>query len=134
MAKIKLGARPRTFQRNVKFQMLDGSEGSIGVIYKYRTRREFGALTDELMAEIRAENERASKDTGEPAEAISLETVWAQAGAKNADYLLRIAEGWDLDEPFTRESIEQLSDELPGAVTAIVHEYRTAIVEGRLGN
>lgn len=132
MAKIKLGARPETFQRNVKFQLLDGTEGSIGVIYRYRTRKEFGALTDALMAEVRADSERAAE--GAETQPISLETVWAQAGAKNADYLLQIAQGWDLDEPFSRESIEQLSDELPAAVSAIVQEYRVAIIEGRLGN
>lgn len=139
MAKIKLGQRPATFQRTVTFTLVDGSEGSIGMVYKYRTRREFGALQDEMLDKMRADaeaQEKQAKKSAKKSEApkISLEEVWTEASKNNADFVLKLAEGWDLDEPFTREAIEQLSDEIPAAVTAIVESYRQAVVEGRLGN
>ena len=49
MAKIKLGNRPKNFKRIVKFQMLEGGEGAIECVYKYRTRKEFGEFIDGIM-------------------------------------------------------------------------------------
>ncbi|MEM5384138.1 phage tail assembly chaperone [Paraburkholderia phymatum] len=126
MAKIKLGARPTNFKHVVKFPMLDGSEAAIEVTYKYRTRKEFGAFIDEVFA--------ASKEERPAEDEFSWAALMEKTGSANADYVMQAVEGWNLDEPFTRENVQQLADELPAAITAIMDSYRNAITQGRLGN
>lgn len=129
MAKIKLGAAPKNFKKTVKFLMLDGTTGSIEMSYLYRTRKEFGALVDEARAE--AVKEAADLDTGAT---FTLEGHLAATDLANADYLLKIADGWDVEADFTHATCEQLGDELPAAIVAIVDGYRLAVTEGSLGN
>lgn len=128
MAKIKLGNRPKNFKKVVKFPMLDGSEGSIEVTYKYRTRSEFGVFIDGIL-EAAGEKKGQSED-----EKFSMAKLMQQTAGANADYVLDAVEGWNLDEDFTKDAVQQLSDEIPAAVNAIMETYRVAITEGRLGN
>jgi hypothetical protein len=51
MAKITLGQRPKTFSKTVSFPMLDGTTGQITVKYRYRTRKEYGSMVDQMVAE-----------------------------------------------------------------------------------
>jgi hypothetical protein len=48
MATVKLGSRPKSFARVVKFKDVDGTELTAPVTYKYRTRQEYGAWVDAL--------------------------------------------------------------------------------------
>ena len=128
MAKIKLGSRPKSFKRIVKVPMLDGSEGSIEVVYKYRTRSEFGVLIDA----IREASGLKSKPDDDAK--FSLADLMEKTKESNADYIFKVAEGWNLDEEFTLANVAQLCDELPGAASAIMETYRIAVTEGRLGN
>lgn len=131
MAIVKLGKRPETFPHTVKFPMLEGGEGAVPVTYKYRTRKEFGALWDE----ITAGNEAASKsDSTDPVEKFSLEKIYAKASVKNAQDVLKIITDWGLDAELSIENVQQLNDELPLAVATIVGDYYTAMTTGRLGN
>lgn len=124
MAKIKLGARPKNFTAPVKFAMLDGSEGVINVTYKYRTRTEFGAFLDEVYAE------RVDSD----GQSNLVEMAYANGNGKIAGQIMRAAEGWDLDEPFTEENVQALVNELPAAAGAIIATYERAVKDGVLGN
>ena len=137
MAKVTLGKRPKNFNATATFQMLDGDQGEVGMVYTYRTKREFGALIDETFAPAKIEPAIVDDD-GQVVmtEALSDSATEAmdRGLAANADYILKIAEGWDLGVPFDREHIEQLGDEQPAAVLAIMAKYRVAITEGRLGN
>lgn len=126
MAKIKLGNRPANFKRTVTFPLLDGSEGAIEVVYKYRTRSEFGKFIDSLFNEAKEDKPADEK--------FSMAELMNKTRDKNAAYLLDVIEGWNLDEPLTRETAEQLCDELPAAAAEIMEVYRKATVEGRLGN
>jgi hypothetical protein len=126
MAKIKLGQRPTNFRHTVKFKMLDGAEASIEVSYIYRTRKEFGAFIDGVAA--------ASKEDRVADEEFSWSNVMEKTGASNAQYVMQAVGGWNLDEEFTLENVQQLADELPGAIAAIMDTYRNAITQGRLGN
>lgn len=123
MAKIKLGARPKNFTAPVKFAMLDGSEGVINVTYKYRTRTEFGAFLDEVYAERESDGQ-----------ANLIEMAYANGNGKIAGQIMRAAEGWDLDEPFTEENVQALVNELPAAAGAIIATYERAVKDGVLGN
>lgn len=126
MAKIKLGARPQSFTLPVSFSMLDGTEGSIECVFKYRTRTEFGTFIDTIFADA---NEVPPADLK-----FSMEAVMQKTRNKNADYLLQVLEGWNLDEELSRDALQQLADELPAAVTAVMECYRAAVVEGRVKN
>ena len=130
MAKIILGKRPKSFTRAIKVPMLEGGEGTIEVSFVYRTRTEFGAFVDELLDAAKVVPASASDDDVK----FSLAEALERTRDTNADYILRIADGWNLDEPFSRAALVQLCDELPGAALAIIDQYRAAITEGRLGN
>jgi hypothetical protein len=123
MAKIKLGNRPKSFKAKVSFPLLDGDTGVIEMVYKYRTRTEFGEFIDSLV-----------KEAGTQKEDFSLKEILEKTKSTNADYIFQVAEGWDLDEEFTKENIAQLCDEVPAAALEIMNMYRSAISEGRLGN
>lgn len=128
MAKIKLGNRPKNFKKVVKFPMLDGTTGSVEITYKYRTRKEFGEFVDSMM-EAAGEKKGQADD-----EKFSLAALMERMGSANADYVLQVVDEWNLDEELSRESVEQLTDEIPAATAAIMETYRVAITEGRLGN
>jgi len=131
MAKVVLGKRPESFKRPVKFPMLDGTTGTIEVTYKYRTRKEFGAFVDSVAEAARAAGEVIVADETKP---FSLAEYFEKNSVANADYVLGIAQAWNLDVDFDKEAIEQLGDELPAALSAVMETYRLACVEGRLGN
>lgn len=124
MAKVVLGQRPKNFKREVSFPMLDGVEGVITCVFKYRTKTEFGAFIDQLFT-----------DAGvAPGSDISIAGLMARTVEKNGRYLIDILEGWDVDKDLTLTTAQQLADELPGGAAAIMEAYRQAVVEGRLGN
>jgi len=125
VAKIKLGQRPKNFPKPIEFPMLDGTQGHIKCLFKYRTRTEFGRFIDEL-----AEAAGKQGDAGK----FSVADLMEKTRDSNAAYLLRVLDGWDLDEEISREVLQQLCDEVPAAATAIMEGYRAAINEGRLGN
>jgi hypothetical protein len=130
MASIKLGTRPKNFTHKITIPLLEGGEGVMTVSYLYRTRTEYGTFIDALMADADV------KLAGQTDEEIrfSLQEAMAATRDKNADYILKIVDGWNLDEPFSRAAVVQLCDELPGAAMAIMAGYTAAITEGRLKN
>lgn len=132
MAKIVLGARPKNFKRTITIQMPGAEDGSIQLSYKYRTRKEFGAFIDEILA--KAKVSPPPVDSTDEAIRQTVADAMAMTVEANADYIMAVADGWDLDVPFNRENVEQLCDELPGAANLIMSDYRVAITEGRLGN
>lgn len=134
MAKIRLGQTPATFKRKVSFKMVDGSDASIEITYKYRTRSEFGAFIDKLMADA-GESPKAGDE-----EKFSMAALMEKTAGANADYIIQVAEAWNLigedGEPvdFEREAVQQLADEFPEAAAAIMETYRLAVTGARLGN
>jgi hypothetical protein len=134
MAKVKLGARPQHFKRSVKFPMVDGSTGAIECTFKYRTRKEFAKFLDSLVQDAKAQAEvaEAAKDEADVVFRV-FDLVGKTIGA-NAKYIMAVLEGWDLDEDLTLENVEQLADEQPAAVNAIMETYRSVIAEGAAKN
>lgn len=130
MAKIVLGKRPQNFKRVVSFDLPEGGKGSIEVSYKYRTRTEFGAFVDDLM---KAAGESPASQSDEDVK-FSLAKALAKTIDTNSDYLMKIVDGWNLDADFTRDNMQQMCDEYPGAALAVIDAYRFAITEGRSGN
>lgn len=138
---VVLGKRLASFKRTVTFPMLDGTDGSIECVFKYRTRKEFGAFIDErtkaateIVEAANAAAAEAAFDKDSQEKPFSVAEFYESEVSKGADYLLDVLEGWNLDHKFDRESLAQLCDELPAAAAEIVNAYRAAILEGRLGN
>lgn len=125
--KIKLGSTPKFFKKVVTFPMLDGTTGSIECIFKYRTRVDFGLFIDELMDAAKL---KAKPDDGE----FSMADLMERTAGSNAEYLLKVLDGWNLDEPLSLQTAQQLADEVPGAAKAIMEAYAAAVSEGRMGN
>ncbi len=130
-ARIKLGARPKTFKHKVTVAMPEGGDGVIEITYRYRTRREFGAFLDGILADAKVKAKQPSTDDDV---VLSLAEALATTSEANADMILQIADGWDLEHEFNRANVAQLCDELPGVAMAIINDYRMAVAEGRLGN
>ena len=136
MAKIKLGNRPKTFKHTLRVALLEGGEGEIEVVYKFRTRTQFGEFLDNLFNTAKVE----LKDQSEDEVTVSLMQALAKTRDTNADYIMQVMEGWNLTDEdkqpveFSRENVAQLCDELPGVAMAIINTYRSAITEGRTGN
>ena len=126
MTKIVLGKRPKSFKRTVTFPMIDGTQGSIECEFKYRTKREYGEFIDRM-----TRSDKAAEPTQDQS---GLQDLLTKTVEINADYLLDVLEGWNLDVKLSRETLQQLADELPAAAHAVMAEYRAVIVEGRLGN
>lgn len=126
-SKIKLGSRPKSFKRVVKFPMIEGGEGAIECTFKYRTRKEFGEFIDRMMeasgAKAKAEDDK-----------FSMAELMERTAGQNAQYIMDVLDGWSLDEELNLHNVQQLSDEYPAATNSIMEAYRAAIVEGRLGN
>jgi hypothetical protein len=123
---IKLGQRPKTFKPfSVKFPMPDGETGVIQATYKYRTRVEFGKLMNEVFGGV---EDRATEGK------VDFEKIFESMGDKNADYLLECLDSWNLTEPLTKQTLLQLSSEIPAASVALMTSYREACVDGKLGN
>jgi hypothetical protein len=134
MSKIKLGKRPDTFKPfSVSFTLPDGSEGKIEATFRYRTRREFGAMLDDLFGSPGKELPQRTEADGAP-KLTDYEALFARTSEANARHLLTALAGWSLEEPLTEESLQSLCDELPAAAAALMAGYSTACQEGRLGN
>ncbi len=131
MARITLGTRPKTFKKTITVAMPEGGMASVEMVYVYRTRSEFGAFVDALLqtAGTPPPASQAEEDVR-----YSLRAALEATRDSNADYILQIAQGWNLDEEFNRANLVRLCDELPGAALAIMEHYRAALTEGRLGN
>jgi hypothetical protein len=127
MATISLGKAPKNFKKLVRVPMLDGTEGTVECVFKYRTVTAYGEWIASLSAEAGIKADTSAAD-------FSLKAVFERTRDKNGEFLMKILDGWNLDEEFSQANAQQLCDELPGAASAIFDGYRTAIVEGRLGN
>lgn len=138
--KVKLGARPKSFNHTVSFPMVDGTVGCIEVAYRYRTRREFAAFIDDIQstaktqADAYAEKTKAQLEKTGTVDMPTQQELLEFGIASSVDYVMGAVEGWNLDEKFDRAAVEQLANEVPAAIPAILDAYRVAINEGRLGN
>ncbi|MBI3103242.1 MAG: hypothetical protein HYY98_17070 [Burkholderiales bacterium] len=130
MAKIILGKRPRNFKRVVSFDLPEGGKGSIEVSFVYRTRKEFGQFVDEVFSAAGVAPASQADDDVK----FSLAKALEKTVDTNADYIIKIVDGWNLDAEYSRDAVQQMCDEYPGAAQAVIESYRLAITEGRLGN
>lgn len=132
MAKLKLGTPPKTFKNKVEIPLLEGGTAEITFDFKYRTRKEFGDFVDNFIKEATKEDKPKKKKDADRESVLS--DILASEDEANAQYILQVAEGWDLDDPFTEDSIKQLINEFPNSSTIISETYAQALTRGRLKN
>lgn len=127
--KITLNQRPADFKRKVEIPMLDGGEvAEVEFHFKYRTRTEHAKLIDE-----HAELVKKKADIRQDGD-FSFERFVGQSLEDDADMIVQMATGWDLDDAFNKENVVELLNKYGGSGQNITAAYRSAIVEGRLGN
>lgn len=127
MAKIRLGSAPKTFTRSITVDMLDGTKGSIECTFKYMTRTQFGAFLDGVFKDA------GVKPTDDDAK-VAIAELMAKTRDTNADYLLKILDGWNLDDEVNKENLQQLCDEFPGVANGMMETFRSAVTEGKAKN
>lgn len=139
--RVVLGKPPATIHRVVETFLPTGEPCSIPIDYVYRRRDEYGQLLDARLQAARAadaQREAASAAAvaagDEPAPPLTAAEIQRMSVDATADHILDIASGWGLPEPFDLAHVTQLCNELPGVASAIVDDYRAAIIEGRRGN
>lgn len=119
------GKRPETITSAVKFTSVTGAQVDIECQFKYRTRKEFSKLWDEVSEPV----------TGNAADEDFSFAGLADKGLKvNAERTLQYLVGWPLELELNVESIIQLFDEEPDAPGAFWDAYRLALTKGRQGN
>ena len=119
------GKRPKTITAPVKFTSVTGAEVDIECTFKYRTRKEFSQLWDEIA-------EPVVGDSTDPDFSFA---GLADKGLKvNAERTLKYVTGWPLELELNAENIIQLFDEEPDAPGAFWDAYRQALTKGRQGN
>jgi Phage tail assembly chaperone len=52
----------------------------------------------------------------------------------DVDVVLDVASGWELEDAFDREAIEQLTQNYIGSARAIIEKYLSELTQARLGN
>ena len=109
----------------VKFTDPSGGEASIKAVFKYRTRKEFAALLNDVFG-------NAEKIEGDQIDFVALTD---KDIGKAADRLIESLVSWDVEGfPLNKANLMQLADECPAAIAAMWTSYRMACTEGRLGN
>lgn len=137
MKKLKLGGNPKTFKKNIDVVLLEGGTAPLQITYKYRTRSQFAELVDENIAAAEVEAQTAKNAELDPAgesQRVTVAENFATLDAARAKHVLKIAEGWDLDDEFTEANLLQFEDENPGTLTAIANAYAQAVAEARTKN
>ncbi len=133
-AKVKLGNAPKSFKKPVSIVLLSGLLADIEMSFMYRTRSEFAALVDEKIAADAAVDGQLATADQPSAPAKTVADWFKEVDEGGAKFVLKIADGWDLDDPFNEKSLLQLEDENPGALAAIAAKYRQSVAEARVKN
>lgn len=105
MAKQKFSlSASPTFKVRVSVPVAGGKAAEIEVTFKHRTRDAFKEFLDNL------------------------------TGREDVDVILDIASGWDLDDAFDAESLEELTQNHIGSARAIIETYIGELTSARVKN
>ncbi len=120
------GTRPQTITALVSFVRVTGEMIELECKFKYRTRREFGELWDEV----------SDAKIQQPAEGEKFSFAGlADRGLEfSAERTLKYLADWDLGIELDKAVLLQLFDEEPNAAAAFWEAYRSALVDGRVKN
>lgn len=135
------------FSLPITVQRLDGVPLELIITFHAFGKRAWTKIKDEFHAKLRADAAARAAALAAPAadaqaadaalaepEPIKLEPRVSKGIENDASLVLQIAKGWDLEDVFNAESLQDLEDRFGGALTAIVNAYDKAIYQGQLGN
>jgi hypothetical protein len=128
-AKFSFTEAPKFFNKAVQIVMLDGTTAPIDFKFIYRTRSQFAELID---ANVAAAKKQQADVEQSPERSIA--KWYADADAHGVAHVLKIVDGWDLDQPLDAAGLEQLEDEYPGSLAEIANVYRQSVAEARTKN
>lgn len=117
-----------TFPVEITVRDLDGTEGTIAFQCIARSQTAWAKERDALQARHDAGQQAQDADK-QP-----LARLFGDLIATDAAIVPSIATGWDLDNEFNLQSLQEMEDQYPGAVNALVNEYSKQIHGARLGN
>ena len=120
------GKRPETVTAPVKFTSVTGAEVDIECTFKYRTRKEFAQLWDEISSPSGAVNPEK--------EDFSYERMVSSGMDGDAKNTLKYLASWPLDLELNSENLVRLFDEESAVARHFWEAYRNATLHGRLGN
>lgn len=115
MRKIVLGNNPKNYESDVEVTLEDGDKTEITVIYKYRTRTEMAEFLESLSIDPTKQIELLDMKNAVKNTQQSLE--------QDAEMLLDIMDGWNVDIELTKENLMQFCNELPQAAMDILIHY-----------
>lgn len=93
-----------TFKAKVAIPVAGGKPADVEMVFKHRTKKQI----KEFLAEI--------------------------ADKEDTALVLDMVSGWELEDPFSAESVDKLLDSYPGAALAIHRKYLDELYGQRLGN
>jgi hypothetical protein len=158
MAKLQLGKAPVSFKRIVKISLLNGETADVEMSFKYVTKMDYAKSIDVILEKAITEQNKyetetaAAKKIFDEAELAKHENdnsyvikeyqapmkkmadSLKEANVESVNYILDIADGWDLPDEFNKKNVAAMIDEHAGAAEAIGNSYRIAVLEGRLKN
>jgi hypothetical protein len=128
-SKFKFVDTPKSFKKPVEIVMVDGSTAAIEFSFIYRTRKQFAELADANINDVKADQ----KADGEAQDRTMVE--WYDiADTHGVTYVLKIVDGWDLEEELNETTLIKLENENPGSLAAIANIYRKTVAEARTKN
>jgi hypothetical protein len=116
MAKLTLNPAP-TFKKVVEIPTPNGV-GEVTFEFKHKDRVE--------MAEFLVQRQARAEASAKKVDKSNLVPVVKDAVERDADMVLDIAVGWDLDDEFSRESIVTLIRKFDQAALSIIETYGEA--------
>lgn len=133
MAKINLDKRVEHFTLPVTINLLEGGTATINFKAKARSRTELSLLQDQVAEAARTRADELKADA-QADKAPKWSELVGRSIESDSGFIMKLADGWDLDDDFTQENVMKLIDNFGGAAQKIVDGYQAAIIEGRLGN
>lgn len=116
-AKITL-TPPATFSAPVEIHMPGGKVGEIEFKFKHRTKSAIKELLATFAAPAGADDEAKA----------------AFVAPEDVDVIMDLASGWDLDEPFNRETVERMTEVYVGSAQAVINAYLSELSGARVKN
>jgi hypothetical protein len=137
MKKFVLTAPPETFKRDVIIDMHDGSQASLQIEFKYRSRSEYAQFIDSIIANAKKSAEAEKPKTEDESlqdKELTMQEILNQQGDLAIETIMQIAVGWELSDKWNKKSLSELHDKFPGAFNAINNAYSASVVHGQLKN
>jgi hypothetical protein len=122
--KFKIANNP-TFKSKVSIPRVGGSEIEVEFEFKYLTRKQLAAIYEEWQAKL---SELNITDDTTLSELTDIEVELQIKQLKD------IIIGWDFEDEFNDENIEQLVETSVFAAKTVIESYQEAYMKAKVGN